>query len=81
MGLGKKPILNETQRLIYKVGILPLIYDGNIDIITNRIDTLKTEYPEHCAFLKYFIDENLKYFIDHSLFYKKYSKDVRLIQY
>ena len=54
-----------------------MIYEGNIDIVTNIIDELKSHYPTHYSFLDSFYEENIKYFINNSLYYSKYPKLVR----
>ena len=41
MGLGKKEQIENTRIIIQKLGELPLIYNGNLDIITNKIEDLK----------------------------------------
>lgn len=70
-------LLMETKELINQLGILPLIYNGNLDIITNYIDKLKNKYIKHIYFLNKLWEENMKYFINNSLFYSKYDKIVR----
>ena len=54
-----------------------MIYEGDIDIVTNIIDELKSHYPTHYSFLDSFYEENIKYFINNSLYYSKYPKLVR----
>ena len=77
MGLTKKNLINETRIIINKLGELPLIYEGNIDIITTLIDNLKSKYPDHYSYLDSFYEENIKYFINGALFYSKFPKLVR----
>lgn len=59
------------------MGELPLIYNGNLDIITNKIEDLKKNYPTHYHYLDSYLKENLKYFINNALYYSKYPKLVR----
>ena len=77
MGLCKKQYIEVTRIIINKLGELPLIYEGDIDIVTNIIDELKSHYPTHYSFLDSFYEENIKYFINNSLYYSKYPKLVR----
>ena len=77
MGLNKKQYINSTRNIINKLGELPLIYEGNIDTISEIIDDLKSKYPDHYRYLDSFYNENLKYFINGALYYSKYPKLVR----
>ena len=77
MGLCKKNLLQHTRLIIQKLGILPLIYNGNIDLITETIDDLKNKFPSHYHYLDSYLNENLKYYINNSLYYSKYPKLVR----
>ncbi len=77
MGLCKKQYIEATRIIINKLGELPLIYEGDIDIVTNIIVELKSQYPTHYSFLDSFYEENIKYFINNSLYYSKYPKLVR----
>ena len=57
--------------------MLPLIYNGNIDIITKKIEELKVKYKNHINFLNSFLENNLGYFISGELNYNKFPKIVR----
>ena len=76
-GSMQKTIYWSNQNYYKKLGELPLIYEGDIDIVTNIIDELKSHYPTHYSFLDSFYEENIKYFINNSLYYSKYPKLVR----
>ena len=77
MGLAKKKFIKATREVINKLSVLPLIYDGKIDTVTNTIDELKSKYTDHFRYIDSFYNENMKYFINNSLYYSKYPKLVR----
>ena len=52
----QKTIIEATRNIIIKLGELPLIYEGDIDIVTNIIDELKSHYPTHYSFLDSFYE-------------------------
>ena len=54
MGLWKKQYIETTRNIIFKLGELPLIYEGDIDIATNIIDEIKSHYPTNYSFLDSF---------------------------
>ena len=74
MGLAKKDQIEKTRIIIQKLGELPLIYNGNLDTITSKIEELKKNYPNHYYYLDSYLKENLKYFINNALYYSKYPK-------
>ena len=55
MGFCKKEFLADTKTIIDRLGILPLIYNGNIETINNIIDELKTKNNNHYYYLESFI--------------------------
>ena len=46
----QKTIYLSNQNYYKKLGELPLINEGDIDIVTNIIDELKSHYPTHYSF-------------------------------
>lgn len=59
--------IDNTEKIISELSILPLKYKGDINYVIKKIEELSTKYPEYKYFLNnYFIENKLKYFEDNS---------------
>ena len=77
LGLKKKELLEDTKKVINELGLLPLIYKGNLDTISEFLDKLKYKFPKHSNFINDFYKDNERYFISQALNYNNYPFLVR----
>ena len=63
--------------LINHLGILPINYNENINIIYDKLAQLKIIYPNHFNLINYVEENYIKYFKDNSYYYMKYIDKVR----
>lgn len=64
LGLKIIQYINETKKIILNLGLLPLVYKGNINFVTKFIDDLKSKY---CNYIDSWFNETMKYFISNAL--------------
>ena len=77
MGLTKETYEKDTNKVINSIGLLPLIYNGNIYLLKKYLEQLKQKYKYHINYRDEFYENNNKYFQDGSYDYSKYPKHIR----
>ena len=81
-GLYKKEDKEVSDKIIKELSILPIIYNGDINIIIKTINKLKEKFPKYNNFLtNYFIENKLTYFKDNYLNYSVIPEDCRTNNY
>ena len=67
-----------TFEIIKEVSLLPILYNGNLKFVYNKIDELVIKYPYYKNFLyNYFLENKIRYFKDNSYNYNLCPKDCR----
>ena len=81
--MGYKKEDKEVSDIIIKeFSILPIIYNGDINIIIKTIKKLKLKFPKYNNFItNYFIENKLTYFKENSLNYSIIPDDFRTNTY
>ena len=81
-GLYKKEDKEVSDIIIKDLSMLPIIYNGDINIIIKKINKLKGKYPKYKNFItNYFMENKLAYFKDNSLNYSAIPDDCRTNNY
>lgn len=60
-GLEKDEFIIDIEQVINSLGLLPIIYNSNIDIIYKYTEQLKDKYKNHNNFINNYVEENIKY--------------------
>ena len=81
-GLYKKKYKTDSDIILNKLGKLPFIFKGNMEIFDKECRDIKENYPIYTNFIEnYFIINKKIYFQDGSLNYFKVPKDCRTNNY
>ena len=81
-GLYKKEDKDVSNIIIKELSILPIRYNGDINVIIKTINKLKKEYPKYNNFItNYFMENKLNFFKDNSLNYNAIPEDCRTNNY
>ena len=81
-GLYNKANKETSDKIIKILSLLPIVYNGNINIIDNQLNDIKCKYPKYSNFINnYFIPNKLEYFKNNSLNYNSIPKECRTNNY
>ena len=77
-GLYKQNYKAESDIIVDRFGLIPLLYKGDMKIFNQECDNLCKTYPRYHNFINnYFIKNKKEYFEDNSLDYSNIPKDCR----
>ena len=69
--------IETTLEIITQLSMLPLEYNGDLNILKDKIKTISNQYPKYYNMItQYFLDVKIKYFKDGSYNYNKFPKDI-----
>ena len=77
-GLMKKNYKNDSLKILYELGNLPIYYKGDLEYIMKECKKLEKNYPIYKNFINnYFLKNKISYFEDNSLNYSLVPRDCR----
>ena len=77
-GLYKNKYKNTSDIIIKKLGILPLLYNGNMSYFYNYLEILKNDYPNYSNYINnYYIKYYNEYFKNNEYNYNILPEDCK----